>query len=355
MKKVGILILSLMILLAFSCETEIENYKIEQQSNAIVVYGEINNLTGPYTVRINHVSVYSPYDINHFVGKPVTNAKVRIVDNLGNLFILNDLGNGLYKTPIFFKGNEGQSYQLLITTLDGIEISSTVEKIKPQPELNEFNFKFVDAEKVDDMHFDIKASIKDPKDVDDYYVVKKQDFIQFRTTCPPPPPSPAPSPHCYFKCWRAPLNTQPILINDFLLDGKNLLLPMSSVDLHDWTDWIIQLEVLSISKEIYSFWKKQEEQRNIGGGLFDKVPAQIIGNLKCTNNSTQQVLGAFVASSSLKQRLSIKRYNEISEQNYLKVEAFAEFNNIRFKDLEMLDCSKAAWIDYNLGFNIPEL
>ena len=112
---------------------------------------------------------------------------------------------------------------------------------------------------------------------------------------------------------------------------------------------------LLLSKEIFEFWQRQEDQRTIGGGLFDKIPAQITGNLKCTSNSSQEVLGAFVVSGTSKQRLVIKRYDSLGELAFKKVQTYAEFNNVRFKDLPLLDCSQAAWVDYNLGYSIPKL
>lgn len=339
----------------FACETEIDNYKVYNLSEAIVIYGEINNLSGPYSVRINNISSYSPYDIREFIGKPVENAKVRIEDNLGNVTTLIEKGNGLYSTPILFKGNVDQSYKLKISTIDGKEIESNIEKLKVPPILNEFTYKFIDAEKVEDMRFDIKATIKDPAETTDYYFVKKQEFIEFMTTCPAPPSPPAPPPPCYFRCWKAPLNTQPVLLTDFLVNGKNLPLSLASPNAFDWTDWIIQLDLHSVSKEIFEFWQRQEGQRTIGGGLFDKIPAQITGNLKCTSNSSQEVLGAFVVSGTSKQRLVIKRYDSLGELAFKKVQTYAEFNNVRFKDLPLLDCSQAAWIDYNLGYSIPKL
>jgi hypothetical protein len=39
-----------------SCETEIEDFKTENVSSAIVVSGEISNVDGPYNVRLNYES-----------------------------------------------------------------------------------------------------------------------------------------------------------------------------------------------------------------------------------------------------------------------------------------------------------
>jgi hypothetical protein len=53
--------------------------------------------------------------------------------------------------------------------------------------------------------------------------------------------------------------------------------------------------------------------------------------------------------------VSIKRYNSMGEKAFKKVQSCADFNNIRFKDLPVVDCSKAGWNDYNLGFTVLKL
>ena len=53
------LILILCAFLVFSsCETEIEDFQTQNLSSAIVVYGEISNIDGPYNVRLNYISAY---------------------------------------------------------------------------------------------------------------------------------------------------------------------------------------------------------------------------------------------------------------------------------------------------------
>jgi Domain of unknown function (DUF4249) len=353
MKKITFFLL--LCALFFSCETEIDDFKTKNLSNAIVVYGEMTNQNGPYNVHLNRTSSYSPYDLTEFQGQVIKNADVKIIDGSGNITQLTETRAGFYQTSPLFKGVVGQKYQLKIKTSDGIAIESPLEPLKAPTPLSEFSYKFITAEKVEDMRFDLKAAIKDSKETEDYYYIKRQDFIQFLTTCPEPPPPPAPTPVCYSKCWKAPLNTQPILVNDFLVNGKNIPLELGSVNLYDFPDWVVQLDVFSVSKETYNYWKRQEDQRVIGGGLFDKIPAQIIGNLKCTSNANQEVLGIFQVGGMLKQRLTVDRFKSITSEILQKVQFYANFNNIRNKDAPLWDCKNAGFIDYNIGYDLPPL
>ena len=341
--------------LFFSCETELNNFQTKNLSNGIVVYGELTNQNGPYNVRLNRTSSYSPYDVTEFQGQTIKGADIKIVDGAGKVFQLTETNAGFYQTSPLFKGVVGQKYQLKIKMADGTAIESAFDELKSPTPLSEFSYTFINADKVEDMRFDLNAAIKDSKETEDYYFIKRQDFIQFLTTCPEPPPPPAPPPPCFIKCWRAPLNTQPILMNDFLVNGKNLPLELGSVNLHDFPDWVVQLDVFSVSKDTYNYWKRQEDQRSVGGGLFDKIPAQIIGNLKCTSNPNQEVLGIFQVGGVLKQRLTIDRFNSITPEILQKVQFYADFNNIRYKEAKLWDCKDAGFIDYNIGYTLPPL
>ncbi len=341
-------------LFLFSCETEIFDFKTQNLSNALVVYGEVNNLPGPYQFRINYTSGYTAYDVTQFYGQAVEKAKVSILKDGVEEIVLKEIKAGVYQTPIGFLGKIGSSYQLKIKTADGLDIVSSNDKLTEPADFSKMDYQFKPAEKVEDMRFDIQLKIKDTKNKEDFYFVKRQDFIQFLTTCPPPPPPPAPVPPCNCKCWQAPPNSQPTLLNDFLLDGQELSLEMKPVNYHDFTDWVVQFDLYHVNSAYYNFWKRLEEQRQIGGGLFDKIPAQVIGNLSCTNNPDQQILGYFVVAGKTKNRLKIDRFNGIPDAYYQKLVQYVEFKNIRFKDYVLWDCKNAAWIPYNLGYHLPE-
>ncbi len=338
-----------------ACETEVTDFKTQNLSSAIVVSGEMSSLAGPYTVRLNYTSAYSPFDVTEFQGQVIPGADVKILDETGASTSLRETQKGVYQTPASFVGQVGKKYKVRILTINGKLIESTLDELKAPLPLSTFSYAFKNAEKVENMRFDLRASLQDKKGSEDFYFIKRQDFIQFLTTCPEPPPPPAPVPVCDCKCWQAPQNTQPILISDFLLDGTSIPLALKPVDYQDLTDVVVQLNVYTVSKEAYIFWKRQEEQRTLGGGLFDKVPAQIIGNLRSVNDPGQQVVGYFLVGGLHRQRLKIDRFNGIPEETNRKLGFYVDFNNIRYKDFPLWDCRKAAWIPYNLGFNLPPM
>lgn len=337
----------------FSCETEITDFKTKNLSDALVVYGEISNLAGPYTVRLNYTSAYSPFDPTEFQGQPIPGAAVRIVDESGSVIALKEMQKGMYLTPATFQGQIGKKYRLEIRTADGLEIASNWQQLSVPVGLKTFTSTYQNADQVKDMNFKLQASIQDSRGTEDYYFVKRQDFIQFLTTCPSPPPPPAPVPICYNKCWQASQNTQPILAEDTFLDGREIDLPLESIPYDDFTEWFVQLEVYHVDKMAYQYWKRQEDQRILDGGIFDKIPAQIIGNLTCLNKPDRQVLGYFMVAGKSKERKFVDRYQGIPSESYQKLVSYIDFNKLRHQNTPLWDCRLAAWIPYNVGLTLP--
>jgi hypothetical protein len=259
----------------------------------------------------------------------------------------------MYQTPASFQGQVGKKYRLKIMTPNGLDIASNWQELSAPTELKTLNSKYVNAGKVEDMYFEIQASLQDTRGSDDYYFIKRQDFIQFLTTCPTPPAPPAPVPICYSKCWQAVQNTQPILMDDAFLDGREIKVPLAAIPYDDFTEWFVQLEVYHVDKATHQYWKRQEDQRTLGGGIFDKVPAQIIGNLTCLNNPDRQVLGYFMVAGKTKRRVLVDRYNGIPAASYQKLVNLVNFKKLRFQDSPIWDCRQAAWVPYNVGLNLP--
>lgn len=336
-----------------SCETEITDFKTENLSDAVVVYGEMTNLAGPYTVRLNFTSGYSPFDPTQFQGQSIAGADVRILEESGSAIVLKEMQKGMYQTPASFQGQVGKKYRLKIMTPDGLDIASSWQVLSAPTELKTLNSKYVNAEKVEDIYFEMQASVQDTRGADDYYFIKRQDFIQFLTTCPTPPAPPAPVPICYNKCWQAVQNTQPILMDDAFLDGREIKVPLASIPYDDFTEWFVQMEVYHVDKATHQYWKRQEDQRTLGGGIFDKVPAQIIGNLTCLNNPDRQVLGYFMVAGKTKKRVLVDRYNGIPAASYQKLVNLVNFKKLRYQDSPLWDCRQAAWVPYNIGLNLP--
>jgi hypothetical protein len=59
-----------------------------------------------------------------------------------------------------------------------------------------------------------------------------------------------------------------------------------------------------ISRDMYNFFKRLRESNEETGGIYEKTPAQIIGNIQCCNG-TEVALGYFMASTAKTKRIFI--------------------------------------------------
>jgi hypothetical protein len=60
--------------------------------------------------------------------------------------------------------------------------------------------------------------------------------------------------------------------------------------------YFLYYEQQSLTREAFKFWKTLEEQSKNVGGIFDKPPATVRGNMYSTENEDEVVLGYFGAS-----------------------------------------------------------
>jgi hypothetical protein len=338
-----------------SCEEELQDFKVTNVANSIVVSGEISTTTGPFIIRLNRPTAYSPYDAREFTGIPVKKAIVSVTDNLGKEFSFAEIFDGVYQTTTLgFKGVVGNSYVLRIKTLDGKIIESRPSKILDLANVSDYSFAYnQDNENIENSYYEISTKIKDNAAVKNNYLIKRQDYIQFLTTCPPPPPPPANPPPCFIRCWRAPLNTTPLLFDDFLINGKNIEKMLTRIPLDDIGDFAIDIKVYNLEQDHYDYWKRLEDLRILNGSIFDKIPAQIPGNLTCTNDASVEVLGYFGAVAVVKKRLRVNRFDQLTFPALLKLINYVDRKEIRYPKYVLSNCSEAAFVPYNLGFNIP--
>jgi hypothetical protein len=122
MKKIITMIIASMTLVA--CEKEIE-LDLNSADPQIVIEGAINNLAGPYYVKITRTNNFS--DNNDYTG--ITNAVVIIADNMGVTDTLTEVSPGVYETNNL-QGLPGHTYSLNVRA-EGQNYSSV--STMPQP------------------------------------------------------------------------------------------------------------------------------------------------------------------------------------------------------------------------------
>jgi len=104
LKAIKTIFLFSLILMVKSCVEPFEP-NISKYVNVFVVDGEINNLPGPYEVRLT-----GGYKYDGNSGINVTGALVKIIESTGLEIVLQESGEGVYLTDSGFRARIGNSY-----------------------------------------------------------------------------------------------------------------------------------------------------------------------------------------------------------------------------------------------------
>jgi hypothetical protein len=309
-----------LLLHALSCVKPFSPKIESDMENKYVVSGKISSLGGWQEVS---VSMSSP--INEPEYTPVNGCQIRISDNNGNSFSMDETNNGVYRVWI---GQEnliaGSAFKIEVNTPDGMLIESTYDTLIQGPSIDSVYYHIEDVASADptvlirgmQFYVDLDAQAYDSR----YY---KWDILEtweyhaahpaenyydggFHQIIPPD--------YSNKICWMTKLvkNVYTVSTNN-LIQNTYQQYPLHFVDGHT-SRLGIQYSILvtqqTLSEEAYNYWEKVRINNTEQGGLYEKQPIAIKGNLKNVTNPEKEVLGYFYVASESSKRLF---YSNISE------------------------------------------
>jgi hypothetical protein len=83
--------------------------------------------------------------------------------------------------------------------------------------------------------------------------------------------------------------------------------------------WIVSATLSSISSEAYKYYFSISEQLNAGARMFDPIPSQIKGNMRCITDSTRIALGLFEVTSQTTKNIAFRWAPSVKEINVVNV------------------------------------
>ena len=309
-----ILLFSLFLSLCIACK-ELFIPKVDKtQKEILVVEGKLTNIDDTIQIRLTKAIGFNDdqnaYDSIHAEKKAI----VTISDNFGNKISMKEMGNGYYKA-FSYPGYIGRTYTLYIKTQDGNEYESEPETIMPPPdnvsfttEIGSKGFLFIDAygqsstKQLNGVYIfvDVKTSENDKifykfnnrKITENKYIVKTDEGGSSSTYC----------------LEVGDLNPKLTIAQADLDNGtreiKHYNLGFIPQIHNDWTDGapntvgcLLSCTVSRISEKEYFYYSKFRDQLNAESKIFDPLPTQLVGNIKCITDNTKVVLGYFSVSS----------------------------------------------------------
>lgn len=302
----------LFFLIALSLSACIETYDLpvtEASSSYLVVEGVISE--GESSVTLTRTST-----LNSGFTRHEKNATVQIENQRGDASItLIEVDSGQYRASMDLDRNE--QYRLKIYTADDKEYVSAFVPVLTTPQVDSVTWSVVNNNGIQ-----LYVTTHDPQSNTRYY----------RWT--------------YEETWqdRSPFNSfleyvdHEIVSRDFPLNQINIcwkeasstrILTASSVKLQEDviykqpllfinTDNSPKLDVkysllvrqYAITKEAFEFWDLLRNNSEELGTLFDAQPSQLFGNISCTTNPDEPVIGFVSAGTVSEKRIFIRR-NEV--------------------------------------------
>lgn len=304
-----------LVAIAVGCIQEIDIFNGSTPS--LVIDGSITTEPGPQVIKLYYSTSYNSvpnYD-------EVDEARVKIIDGLGNEETFTYTGNGLYSSSADFSGVIGRSYQIKITLESGRNYESMPEVIKSVPLIDSVKYR-QDGNKL--LYY---IDFKDDSEENNYYRWRYSGTFELIA-----PVSydlyvsgeDAPRSNCYswsvlnvrnvWRCWAKEFDNQFLKIeNDKLFNGRFMNdFEVASIDLGKKFDRAYAMEIrqYSLTKDAFHYWNSIQEQMGNNGTIFETSNYQIRGNVYSVDDKDELVLGYFSASAVSKKRVFTLDYKD---------------------------------------------
>lgn len=309
-------IIGILILMILSSCVKVYSPKIKGSDlNKYVVTGQV--ITGSQTQTVN-ISQTTPIGDPSY--KPLTGCKVSIQDNEQHSFNMVDLGNGDYSTlvnPQYLV--PGHVFRINIVTPDGDSIISAYDTLQKVPPVDSIYYRVKDTTIVStgqsqqgiQFYIDYKGTNADSR----YYRWSVYETWEYHATYPleywwdgtmhhvfPPDTS-------KYTCWHTRRIPEIFTIStENLSQNKYDNLPLQYVTSHGAklaNGYSMLVEQFALSKGAYNFWNQMRINSTQEGGLYQKQPISIRGNLRDITHPAKEVLGYFSVESASSKRIFV--------------------------------------------------
>ncbi|MFT6883173.1 MAG: hypothetical protein ACJAVY_001976 [Marinoscillum sp.] len=293
----------LLLLFLFGCIEALDNLPLETQR--VVITGEISNDTTAHTVRVYFNTGYNIPNIY------VEDARVKVVDDLGNEVTFNSKGFGIYQTEIKRAFPAGRTYYVSVRLRDG----TIYESIPEQMIDHEGSLSNVRYEKLfGDLQ--LYVDYQDAAEERNYYRwryggtyevyapiagllseqgIEGSDTISCFNYRDYPPFSELT--YCYVKDYDRELL---VVSHDLLQNGQlveKFQVANIPVTRKFQRGYFLFAKQHHISERAYKYWRAIRNQLNNIGSIFETANYNIRGNIRNTEDAEEEVQGFFEMSS----------------------------------------------------------
>ena len=317
-KKIKLITLSIVLLFFAGCQVVYEPDNISSNEKIIVIEGSLNDIDSRASVNVSYASAFGNNGYTY-----IKTASVWLKDDNGNSYPMSLSGNTYYLSTSSITFSESTRYYIHVETDNGKIYESEPQSLPGYidvedmyAEIGEYvNNSYNELGEVITQTFDglfLYMSIKSDNDTRRYIRFENtaiyQSAYSYHTSISTYP--------IIVRCIKQnQLNSLPIIGSTFATDngeeitGKNIGFVAYEADYTTLTDtsttrlstgWVIISNTYSLSSENYNYYEEVNDQLSADSKMFDPVPSQIIGNIKCISDSNEVVLGNFEVSRGVR-------------------------------------------------------
>jgi hypothetical protein len=324
-----------LLLLSDACVDPID-VSLPNRPAPLVVDGMITDEPGPYQVKLFYAT---PLGGTLSKAQPETGASVFIASDRNETEQLFEKSPGIYETSTFgIRGQVGVSYQVVIITKTGKKYESDMQLMKSAGTIQQAYTEFEEDAVISLDISDDAPSLTEYDDAFNLYVdaVASQndsepDFLRWRVTgtyevltfpqlnrqATPGGFVPDPLPCSGYirqglairkiaecvccECWQTEYSTSSVISDNSNEDDveftKVHLGKIPATTMRFFKRYHVEIEQLSVSKELHYFWKLVQTQQSATSNIFQPNAVKIRGNVWCSTDPEEEVLGIFSVSA----------------------------------------------------------
>jgi hypothetical protein len=284
---------------------------INAPNGFLVVEGVINPGSDSTSITLSRtVNISSNVTV-----KPVTGAIVSVVRDDNQAYPLAEAGNGTYTSPGLNLDNSHQ-YKLSIKTSDGKQYQSDPEPVLITPPIDSVGYNIVGGPNAG---VQVYTNTHDPTGKIQYYRWDYTENWEFSAEFPSQDIAIGgfifhrSQAQLVSPCYTSEMSSDIVLGSSAKLSQALIyqtpitFIASTSEKLED--RYRIQVRQYALTGDAYTFWVNLKKNTEQLGSIFDAEPSQVPGNIHCTTNPTEPVVGYISVCTTTTKSTFIYNYN----------------------------------------------